>query len=150
MATGKTTNSRLNELRKYVTTGGLLDRYVHSTGNGNGVNVSTSQVTNYPLIINYYIGDITYTDVIQSDGSSVTYFEFTPEGTSSPNFIDVPIIKNSDKDKIIGNPKIIDDVFIERDSRSAFDKNYRLQYLKSLNEILTYAGGGFFNIVNNT
>jgi hypothetical protein len=33
---------------------------------------------------------------------------------------------------------------------SAFDQNYRLEYIQSLVDLTTYAGGNFFNIVNNT
>lgn len=151
MATGTTNKSRLNELRKYVTTGTLLDRYIHSSSSSNdGVNVDESQVSSFPYKIRYYIGGIKYTDKIQSNGDTVTKFSYTPKGTDSKNFIDEPIIKNPSKDNIIGNPKIIDDVFIDRGTQSAFENNYRLKYMTNLNDILTYAGGRYFNIINNT
>ena len=54
------------------------------------------------------------------------------------------------KENIISNPEIANDVFIDRQEISAFDQNYRLEYIGSLVDLTTYAGGGFFNIVNNT
>ena len=59
-------------------------------------------------------------------------------------------IKEVNKKNIISNPKINDDVFISRQQLSAFDKNYRLEYINNLSDLETYAGGNFFNIVNNT
>jgi len=79
-----------------------------------------------------------------------TTFEYTPVGTNSPDFINVPYYKNVNKEKIISNPKIFNDVFIVRTEQSAFDKNYRLEYIKTLIDLTTYAGGKFFNIINNT
>jgi hypothetical protein len=54
------------------------------------------------------------------------------------------------KENIISNPEIYDDVFIIRQEISAFDGNYRLEYIQNLIDLETYAGGNFFNIVNNT
>jgi hypothetical protein len=54
------------------------------------------------------------------------------------------------KENIISNPKIYNDVFIVRQEVSAFDGNYRLEYIRTLVDLTTYAGGNFFNIVNNT
>lgn len=77
-----------------------------------------------------------------------TTFTFQPNNQN--NFIDVPYYKDPSKDNIISNPKIRNDVFIVRQELSAFDKNYKLEYIGNLNELVTYAGGNFFNIVNNT
>lgn len=77
------------------------------------------------------------------------YSQVTPI-TSNPNFINGPIYQSSNKENIISNPKIYDDVFIVRQELSAFDKNYRLEYMKNLVDLTTYAGGNFFRIVNNT
>ena len=77
-----------------------------------------------------------------------TTFYFIPQNTG--NFIDEQYIKNPDKSKIISNPKIFDDVFITRGNLSAFDKNYRLEYIRNLVDLTTYAGGKYFNIINNT
>jgi len=66
------------------------------------------------------------------------------------NFIYEQYIKNPNKSKLISNPKINDDVFIIRDNLSALDKNYRLEYIRNLVDLTTYAGGRYFNIINNT
>jgi hypothetical protein len=71
-------------------------------------------------------------------------------GTSSPDFINKPVYKDPNKESIISNPKIYDDVFIIREELSAFDANYRLEYIKNLIDLETYAAGQFFNIVKNT
>ena len=77
-----------------------------------------------------------------------TTFGFIPQNEG--NFIDEQYIKNPNKEKIISNPKIFDDVFITRDELSAFNKNYRLEYIRNLVDLTTYAGGKYFNIINNS
>jgi len=149
MITGTTNNSRLGELRKYVVSGNFVDLYIQSFSSiSDGLNPILSQVSQYPYTIMYYIGSVIYTDIIQSDGTSVTSFKYQPNNNSS--FINHGIIKNPNMSGIINNPKIIDDVFIIRDNLSALDKNYRLEYIGNLSELTTYAGGKYFNIINNT
>jgi len=80
----------------------------------------------------------------------ITVFEYTPSGTSSPDFISVPYYKDPKKENIVSNPKITNDVFIIRQELSVFDRNYRLEYIKNLVDLETYAGGNFFKIVKNT
>lgn len=137
--------SRLTELKKYVINVPFSQQYV---GGGsytvNGVDYANS----IGGIIVYYLGGIRYVDI--SGQTSGTTFKFTTIGNLSPNFINTPIIKDPNKENIISNPKIYDDVFIVRQEISAFDKNYRLEYISSLVDLTTYAGGKFFNIVNNT
>jgi hypothetical protein len=145
LVTGITT-SRLCELRKYTITNVFIDQYI---GGGSftidGVDYSNSN----DVIIVYYLGGIKYIDVLSGDTSGTTFI-FTPQGTSSLDFINVPYYKDPKKENIISNPKISNDVFIIRQELSAFDKNYRLEYIKSLVDLETYAGGNFFNIVKNT
>ena len=145
MITGRTDNSRLTELKKYAVGVPFSQQYV---GGGSwtvdGVDYGVSTVIEY---VTYYIGGIKYTDITLIDGTHTT-FEYTPNNTE--NFVDVPYYKNVNKEKIISNPKIYDDVFIVRDKQTAFDKNYRLEYINNLIELTTYAGGRFFNIINNT
>jgi hypothetical protein len=139
--------SRLSELRKYSVSPVFTNQYV--TGGNystDGVDVSASVPSTF---ITYYLGGIRYIDVL-SGATSGTTFRFTGQGTSSPDFINVPIYKNPNKENIISNPKINDDVFITRQELSAFDSNYRLEYIKNLVDLETYAAGKFFNIVNNT
>lgn len=138
-------SSRLSELRKYTTSTIFTNQY---TGGGS---VSIDGV-DYPnsianVRITYYLGGIKYVDDIVND---VTTFSFVGLGLLNPNFVNKPIYKDPQKENIISNPKINDDVFIIRQELSAFEKNYRLEYVKNLIELQTYAGGNFFNIVNNT
>lgn len=145
--TGSST-SRLNELRKYVITSVFADQYI-SGGNWtiDGVDYPNSPSIEYVV---YYIGGIKYIDETLIDGTT-TIFTYTPMGTGETvNFIYEPYYKHPDKSKIISQPKINDDVFIIREDLSAFDKNYRLEYITNMVDLTTYAGGRFFNIVNNT
>ena len=77
-----------------------------------------------------------------------TTFGFIPQNNG--NFINESYVKNPNKEKIISNPKINDDVFITRGEQSAFNKNYRLEFVGNLVDLTTYAGGKYFNIINNT
>ena len=145
MITGITDNSRLQELRKYVITPVFADQYV-SGGNW------TTDGVDYPnsdsgVSVTYYIGGIQYVDNLTGTTSGTT-FNYTANNTE--NFIDESYIKNPNKEKIISNPKINDDVFITRGELSAFNKNYRLEFISNLVDLTTYAGGRYFNIINNT
>lgn len=151
--TGEST-SRLSELRKYTITNVFSNQYfTGGTINNNGIDVNGSN----PLTqIVYYLDGIKYVDIISGSTiysgytSGTTLNMFTPQGVTTDNFIDVPCFKNPNKDGIISNPKINDDVFISRQEISAFESNYRLEYIRNMNDLLTYAGGNLFNIVNNT
>ena len=141
-----TSNSRLTELRKYVISGTIAE--IYKTGGSlliDGVDLSQTNVNKFI----YFLGGIKYTDTLTGLTSGTT-FTFTAQGTNSPDFITAPIYKDPNKENIISNPKIYDDVFIVRQEISAFDKNYRLEYINNLVDLETYAGGKFFNIINNT
>jgi len=145
MITGTTDNSRLNELRKYTITTNFANQYV---GGGSwiqdGVDYLNSPAIEYVV---YFIGGIRYVDETLINGTT-TSFSYLPNNTY--NFIDEQYIKNPNKEKIISNPKIYDDVFITRDNLSAFNKNYKLEYIRNLVDLTTYAGGKYFKIINNT
>lgn len=140
--------SRLSELRKYTISNDLYKKYVTGgTLNSDGIVTSASTSNN----IKYYIGGIEYVDVLTGVTSGTTYIIYNPQGSSDPdNFINVPYFKNPNKDNIILNPKVNNDVFINRQEISAFDQNYRLEFIKNLSDLTTFAGGNFFNIVSNT
>lgn len=145
-----TSSSRLTELRKYVISGTTAQIYVTGgTISTDGVNLVQSNVNQ----IVYYLGGIKYVDTY-TGLTSGTSFTFNTLGTGNTNnFIqNYPYFyyKDPNKENIISNPKINDDVFIVRQEISAFDGNYRLEYIQSLVDLTTYAGGKFFNIVNNT
>jgi hypothetical protein len=145
-----TSNSRLVELKKYAVNVPFNQQYV---GGGNwttdGVDFSNS-ISGVSVV--YYLGAplcIKYVDKLIGENTGTT-FTFTAQGTSSPDFLNLPYYKNPNKENIISNPKIDDDVFIVRQELSAFENNYRLEYIKNLSELETYAGGNYFNIVKNT
>jgi hypothetical protein len=143
-----TSSSRLSELRKYTVTNVFTKQYITGgTVNIDGVDLSVSNPADK---IVYYLGGIKYIDIMSGETSGTTLNIYTPQGTASANFINVPYYKNPNKENIISNPKINDDVFISRQELSAFDKNYRLEYIKNLSDLETYAGGNYFKIVNNS
>jgi len=145
MITGSTNNSRLNELRKYTVTSNFADQYVGGgSWTSDGVDYGVSSAIEY---VTYYIGGIKYIDETLIDGTTTT-FEYN--ANNNGNFLDEQYIKNPNKEKIISNPKINDDVFITRGEQSAFNKNYRLEFVENLVDLTTYAGGKYFNIINNT
>lgn len=143
--TGATNNSRLIELKKYAVGVSFTQQY-KSDGSltTDGVDYANSPSIDYVV---YYIGGIRYVDETLINGVNTT-FSYIPE--NDWNFINVPYIKNPDKSKIISNPKINDDVFIIRSNLSAFNNNYKLEYIRNLVDLTTYAGGKYFNIINNT
>lgn len=139
-------SSRLVELRKYVISGTTAQIYV-TGGNLTTDGVDLAQTTSDMFV--YFLGGIRYVDILSGIASGTT-FSFIGQGFIDANFINKPIYKDMNKENIISNPKIYDDVFIIRQELSAFDKNYRLEYITNLVDLETYAGGNFFNIVNNT
>jgi hypothetical protein len=145
MVTGATNNSRLIELKKYAVGVPFNQQYFGSGSfSSDGVDFSNSTEG---VVVTYYLGGIKFVDNVTG---GTTTFTYTPQGTSSPDFINAPYYKDPNESKIIGNPKINNDVFIIRDQQSAFDKNYKLEFIKRMVDLTTYAGGKYFNIINNT
>jgi hypothetical protein len=144
--TGECT-SRLFELRKYAVTNVFADQYfIGGNYTTDGVDLGVS-IPNVRVV--YYLGGIKYVDLLTGSTSGST-FSFVTQGYTNPNFINKPIYKDPNKENIISNPEISDDVFIVRQELSAFDGNYRLEYIRNLVDLETYAAGNFFNIVKNT
>jgi hypothetical protein len=145
MITGTTSNSRLIELKKYKVTDEFTEQYF---GNGsmstNGVDYQDSISG---ISVTYYIDGIKYIDNVTGNSTTFQYF---PQGISELNFTNKKYYKDFNKENIIGLPNIKNDVFIERQQLSAFNDNYKLQFINNLVDLTTYAGGKYFNIVNNT
>ena len=144
--TGECT-SRLLELQKYTVSSAFTAQYF-SGGS------YTVDGVDYPnsfsgISITYYLGGIKYVDLLTGITSGST-FSFSTQGYLNPNFINKPIYQDPNKENIISNPKISNDVFIIRQELPAFDGNYRLEYIRKLVDLETYAAGKFFNIINNT
>lgn len=140
--------SRLNELEKYTVSGSFNDKYFgNGSVNNDGVDYNA---TNELTQIVYFIGGIRYVDVLNNSEYQKTEFSFTSEGHESIDFINLPYYKDPNKSKLISLPKIDDDVFIIRQELSAFDRVYRLEFIENLSDLQSYAGGRYFNIVNNS
>lgn len=147
MIVSGTSSSRLGELKKYSTNVPFNQQYVNNGSFLNdGVDYSDSV---FGVKITYYLGGIKYVDIFTSTGNTTT-FSFTAQGTNSPDFINMPYYKDPKKENIISNPKITNDVFIIRQELPAFEKNYRLEFVKNLVDLESYAGGNYFRIVKNS
>lgn len=142
-----TCESRLNEVRKYKTTGSLSDRYFTSlTPNNDGINLFE---TTEGVIFVYYINGVTYTDTIEN-GVTTTIFQLTSLGYDEElNFTNTVILKDFAKDNVVDVPEVNSEVFITRQSISVFEDQIRMNNISDLSELLFYAGGSYFNIVNN-
>lgn len=179
VVTGEST-SRLSELRKYTNSGDFFNKYFLSTGSSiDGVDKNLSDISQTPQKITYYIGGITYVDIISGtlitseedngyygyytifnspigiqnlsiNDTVKTTFSFEIQGINMDNFVNKSIIKDPNKMNIIQKPKIDSDVFIDRQEISAFEKNFKLREIFTLNELMTYAGGRYFNVVDNS
>jgi hypothetical protein len=149
-----TSYSRLNELRTYVIfTGDSVNNnfnLIYSNYLGLGTDGVDYNNSFYNKLMVYYIGDIKYTDIILSGITTGTTFVFNSLGTNSPQYLNLPIYKTPTKEGIYGNPIINNDILITRQELSAFDLNYKLGYIQNLAYLEAYAGGGIFNIKNNT
>ena len=139
--------SRLLELQKYTASSAFTAQYFSGGSyTVDGVDYSNSHLG---VSITYYLGGIKYIDLFTGSTTGST-FSFTTQGYFNPNFINKPIYQDPNKENIISNPKIANDVFIIRQELPAFDGNYRLEYIRKLVDLETYAAGKFFNVINNT
>lgn len=143
-------SSRLNEIEKYVVSTDPNIKYLSGGTIGvDGLSQYTSGTTGITII--YFIGGIQYTDIknIESSGFTTT-FMFINNGWSSENFDNKRIIKLESKQNMVENSQVSTDVFIARQQQTVFEKNYRLRGLGSMSDLLSYAGGNYFTIYNNT
>lgn len=141
-----TSTSRLFELEKFKQTDVFADKY-YPDGSMSNDGVDYDNSTESEKVV-YYISGIKYVDNLKTD---ITTFEFeTTDINNNPDFIDVPMIKHPFKSNLVSNPKIKNDVFIDRQQQSIFDKNYRLEHINNLGELTAYIAGGYYNIKNNT
>jgi hypothetical protein len=143
-------SSRLSELEKFVVS---VDPNVKYVGGGSftsdGLHAYSITPTGSTYI--YYLGGIQYTDVLASGSSATTTsFLFRVTSFSSDNFDYKRYIKDENKQNLVEKSQVNSDVFIVRQEQSVFEKNYRLRAINSLNNVLTYAGGNYFTIYNNT
>lgn len=148
-----TSNSRLSELRKYTVSGGLATLYITSNVlTTDGLDLAYSYTGTTATSYQYYLGGITYVDKKISPATGfTTTFSFQSLGIDDPNNFDhYRYIKDENKQNLVEKPQVGSDVFIVRQEQSGFERNYRLRAVNSLNNVLTYAGGNYFTIYNNT
>jgi hypothetical protein len=146
-----TSESRLLELKKYAVSGGLdVQFFTSNDQNVDGLDLNLTVTGLTESLYVYYLGKIKYFDHVVN-GITSTTFEFISLGLDDPNnFDNLPIIKLESKQNMVENPQVDKDVFIERQRLPVFEKNYRLRAVNSLNDVISYAGGNYFTIYNNT
>ena len=141
--------SRLEEFKKYTITTNFNELYIgDGTPISDGVDLVNS-VENERVI--YYIGGIRYVDTYGEDDDGnvlvLTTYEYVSQGLESLDFVEMPLYKTIGKN--VSKPKIDDDVFINRQEQSAFNKFFRFEYITNLIDLETYASGKFFNVIKN-
>lgn len=147
------TISRINEIRKFTNNPNPFIRYITGGTLGTfGLNIGESITsTTGTTILTYYLGNIKYQDFITANTTYLTTYEYTASGSSVSNlFDDLPYHKNENILDVVRKPKVVNNVFIDRQSVSVLENNLRLKSITNLSELLNYAGGNYFNIVDNT
>lgn len=91
----------------------------------------------------YTIEGVDYYDY--SDGTTI-FFE-TSSGLTQDNLTAVPITKDEALLKVMDQPQIQTNVFVERGKNSAYERIQRLGEVDNLGDMINY-GYGFFNVVN--
>ena len=137
-----TTADGLDIYDSYFYTGDTLNNPITLLSFNTGI----TGITNYNF--KYFIDGIEYKEF--SGLTNSVQFKFISLGDSSPDILHNKIYKDENKQNIINNPKIDSDVFIERQEISVFEKNYNLEFVKSIFDIETFAGGNYYNIINNS
>lgn len=133
------TKSRITELKPY---GNLtLAQRINLPIINNGV--LWGSITNAgPSFTAYTIQDTNYIDY--SDG--LTIFYQPSSGLTSDNLTEVPITKNETLLKVMDQPQIQTNVYIERGKNSAYERIQRLGEVDNLGDMINY-GYGFFNVI---
>jgi hypothetical protein len=99
-------------------------------------------ITNMDLIYTAYtITGINFYDY--ADGTSIFFQESS--GFTDSNLTAVPITKLESLLKVMDQPQIQTDVFLERGKNSAYERVQRLGEIDNLGDLLNY-GYGFFNV----
>lgn len=99
-------------------------------------------VTNIaPLFTAYTIQNIDYYDY--DDGTTIFFAESS--GFTVDNITAEPIVKEEVLLKVIDQPQIQSDVFVERGKNSAYERIQRLGEVENLGSLINY-GYGFFNV----
>ena len=132
------TKSRITELALYGTPQYQVGVPVISNGQIWG---AISDIN--PVYTAYTINGTDYYDY--SDGTSI-YFQQS-SGLTKDNLTAVPITKDEVLLKVMDQPQIQTNVFVERGKNSAYERVQRLGEVDNLGDMINY-GYGFFNVEN--
>ena len=132
------TKSRINELAQYGTPKFRVGVPVIANGQIWGVitNINDSFTA-------YTVNQVNYFDF--SNGQTI--FLESSSGLTVYNLTAVPITKEEVLLKVIDQPQIQTNVFIERGKNSAYERIQRLGEVDNLGDLVNY-GYGFFNLEN--
>jgi hypothetical protein len=131
------TKSRVNELALYGTPKFQVGVPVILNGQIWGA------ITNMnPVFTAYTVNSVSYYDYI--DGTTI-YFE-PSSGFTVNNLVAVPITKDESLLKVMDQPQIQTNVYVERGKNSAYEKIQRLGEVDNLGDLINY-GYGFFSVV---
>ena len=92
-----------------------------------------------PLYTAYTISNVNYYDY---QGGQTIYFE-NSSGVTADSIVAVPITKEPILMKIVDQPQIISDVYVERGKSTAYEQVRRLGEVNNLSSMITY-GYGYF------
>ena len=96
-----------------------------------------------PIFTAYTIDSVNYVDYI--DGQTIFFMQSS--GLTYNNLTASAITKNEALLKVMDQPQIQTDVFVERGKNSAYERVQRLGEVDNLGDMLNY-GYGFFNVEN--
>jgi hypothetical protein len=133
------TENRLSEIEKYTKTDDYMLKYVLYNGNNNGIILMESNEN----IITYIIDNIKYKTFIDDN---LTIYEGIINSNNSINFSLKNIIKIDRKMELVQKVNTIFNINVVRQEISVFENLYRLSNLKSLNKIVNYFDGNYFNV----
>lgn len=125
----------------------IISRYSKTTPYQIGINGVTNitylnpadQVVSGITSVSYTIDDINYVTLFPS---LVTTFSTTSPNETLDSYF---AIKEEAKMGIVFPPKIVDEVFIERQSLAVFERYSRLSEIKTLDDLVDYRNG-YYNI----
>lgn len=132
------TKSRVNELALYGTPKFQVGVPVISNGQIWG---AISDIN--PLYTAYTITDVNYYDY--NDGTTIFFQQSS--GLTENNLTAEPITKDEVLLKVMDQPQVQTNVFVERGKNSAYERIMRLGEVDNLGDMINY-GYGFFNVVD--
>jgi hypothetical protein len=145
-----TTSEKSFKVKKYSSDGIRYGYQLSSTPNTFTYTLQRNKV------VNVNDGYIEYTSNRPLNTSNISSFKYNSWGRSPQNNntgndtrMFVSMVHNEFNDQLILEPKIKNDVFIDRGVFSPFERVYKFGYMKSLEDIISFERGEF-NVVEGT